>query len=322
VAKDPALKKTRVVETVSAERREESSDRSKILNRKINNRDSDILSRLPSGSLYFCSMKHIQFEIIANEYQQEEIIALLDDFHPAGFEQTDETLKAYFDEITLDREAVMQVLSGYDCTITTIEEQNWNAVWEQNFQPVIVEDFCAVRAHFHQPITNVEHQIIITPKMSFGTGHHATTYMMMQQMRHIDFQHKTVFDFGTGTGILAILAEKLGAEKITAIDVDDWSIENAKENFQRNGCSRIAVTLSSQLPKENFDVILANINRNVLLDYMDALTKIVKPGGVVLLSGLLASDEQDIISAAEKQGLQFQKKEEKNGWISLLFFHE
>ncbi|MBB1284751.1 50S ribosomal protein L11 methyltransferase [Flavisolibacter sp. BT320] len=267
-------------------------------------------------------MKHIQFEIIANEYQQEEIIALLDDFHPAGFEQTDETLKAYFDEATLDREAVMQVLSGYDCTITTIEEQNWNAVWEQNFQPVIVEDFCAVRAHFHPPITSVEHQIIITPKMSFGTGHHATTYMMMQQMRHIDFQNKTVFDFGTGTGILAILADKLGAEKITAIDVDDWSIENAKENFQRNGCSRIAVTLSSQLPKENFDVILANINRNVLLYYMDALTKIVKPGGVVLFSGLLASDEQDIISAAEMQGLHFQKKEEKNGWISLLFFHE
>ena len=99
-----------------------------------------------------------------------------------------------------------------------------------DFQPVVIDDFCAVRAHFHEPIASVEHEIIITPKMSFGTGHHATTYMMMQQMREIDFKDKTVFDFGTGTGILAILAEKLGATTIDAIDVDEWSFENAKEN--------------------------------------------------------------------------------------------
>jgi ribosomal protein L11 methyltransferase len=259
---------------------------------------------------------------MANEYQQEELIALLDDYHPAGFEQTDEKLKAYFEEEGFDKDAVMQILSGYDCTVSTVEEQNWNAVWEENFQPVIVEDFCAVRAHFHQPISNVEHEIIITPKMSFGTGHHATTYMMMQQMRHIDFNQKKVFDFGTGTGILAILAEKLGAETITAIDVDDWSIENAKENFQRNGCSRIAVSLSSQLPVDNYDIILANINRNVLLDYMEGLKKMVNPGGVVVLSGLLASDEADIKEAANRQGLQLKKKEEKNGWVSLLFFRQ
>lgn len=267
-------------------------------------------------------MKYIQLEIIANEYQQEEIMALLDDFQPTGFEQTDEKLKAYFEEPVFDREAVMQVLPGYACTLSTIEEQNWNAVWEQNFQPVVVDDFCAVRAHFHPPITQVEHEILITPKMSFGTGHHATTHMMMQQMRHIDFTARSVFDFGTGTGILAILAEKLGAEKITAIDVDNWSIENAKENFQRNHCSRIEVTLSSQLPNESFDVILANINRNVLLAYMEPLTKITKPGGVVLLSGLLAADETDIAGTAQKQGLQLQKKMEKNGWISLLFLQQ
>jgi len=187
---------------------------------------------------------------------------------------------------------------------------------------VVVENFCAVRAHFHEPITNVEHEIIITPKMSFGTGHHATTYMMMQQMQHIDFKNKAVFDFGTGTGILAILAEKRGAENIAAIDMDDWSIENAKENFQRNHCSRISVSLSSILPEDKFDVILANINRNVLLNYMEGLVKKAKPGGVVLMSGLLAADEDEITNAAEKQGLQFKKKEEKNGWISLLFFSQ
>lgn len=266
-------------------------------------------------------MKHIQLEIIANEYQQEELIALLDDYQPAGFEQTDEKLKAYFED-GFDLDAVLQILSGFDCTVSTVEEQNWNAVWEGNFRPVIVEDFCAVRAHFHQPISNVEHEIIITPKMSFGTGHHATTYMMMQQMRHIDFKQKKVFDFGTGTGILAILAEKLEAKTITAIDVDDWSIENAKENFQRNNCSRIVVSLSTQLPADNFDCILANINRNVLLEYMEGLKKIVKPGGVVLLSGLLTADEADIKEAATSQGLQLKKKEEKNGWLSLLFFRQ
>ena len=200
-----------------------------------------------------------------------------------------------------------------------MDEQNWNAVWEQNFQPVIVEDFCAVRAHFHAPISNVQHEIIITPKMSFGTGHHATTYMMMQQMRSIDFRDKTVFDFGTGTGILAILAEKLGAAKITAIDVDDWSIENAKENFERNGCNRISVSLSSKLPQDQFDIALANINRNVILQYMEQLLTIVKQEGLVLFSGLLAADEEDISKAAEQSGLRKTKRLERGGWISLLF---
>lgn len=263
-------------------------------------------------------MKHIQLQIIANEHQQEELIALLDDFNPAGYEQTDENLHAYFEEDGFDEMAVKEVLSGYTYTLTLLDEQNWNALWEQNFQPVVVEDFCAVRAHFHQPINGVEHEIIITPKMSFGTGHHATTYMMMAQMQDINFKDKTVFDFGTGTGILAILAEKLGAEKITAIDVDDWSIENTKENSEQNGCSRILVSLSSQLPTVQFDIILANINRNVLLDYMHGLAAISKKQGVVLLSGLLLADEDVIMQAATAHGFQLRKKLDRNGWISLL----
>jgi ribosomal protein L11 methyltransferase len=216
---------------------------------------------------------------------------LLDDFNPSGFEQTDESLKAYFPESDFAQDDIIAIVKGYDYTRSEIAEQNWNAVWEQNFQPVIVDDFCAVRAHFHEPITTVQHEIVITPKMSFGTGHHATTYMMLQQMQHIDFQNKSVFDFGTGTGILAILAEKLGALKITAIDVDDWSIENAGENFERNGCHRITVSLSSNLPNETFDVVLANINRNVIIQYLAALMKIIGPNGLVLFSGLMVDDE-------------------------------
>lgn len=271
---------------------------------------------------YFCSMKHVQLEIIANDYQQEELIALLDDYNPSGFEQTDEKLKAFFEEKDYDQQEIGRILKGYEFTISEIEEQNWNAVWEQNFQPVIVEDFCAVRAHFHEPIAQVEHEIIITPKMSFGTGHHATTYMMLQQMRNIDFKGKAVFDFGTGTGILAILAEKLGAQKITAIDVDDWSIENAKENFERNGCSKTTVSLSSNLPQEQFDIILANINRNVILQYMDSLVKIVKKEGLILFSGLLVADETDITSAAQESGFQLVKRGERVGWLSLLFVNK
>lgn len=264
-------------------------------------------------------MKHVQIDIIANDYQQEELIALLDDFHPTGFEQTDEKLKAYFEAIDFDQDDILKILEGYQFNVSEVAEQNWNAVWEQNFQPVVVEDFCAVRAHFHDPIVKVQHEIIITPKMSFGTGHHATTYMMMQQMRDLDFRDKSVFDFGTGTGILSILAEKLGAAKVTAIDVDDWSIENAKENFERNGCSKISVSLSSNLPKETFDIILANINRNVILGYMEQLAAIIKKNGLVLFSGLLAADENDITKAAEQFGLQLQKRGERGGWVSLLF---
>ncbi|HYO22128.1 MAG TPA: 50S ribosomal protein L11 methyltransferase, partial [Flavisolibacter sp.] len=169
------------------------------------------------------------------------------------------------------------------------------------------------------PISHVQHEIVITPKMSFGTGHHATTYMMMQQMGEINFENKTVFDFGTGTGILAILAEKLGAQRIIAIDVDDWSIENAKENFERNGCSRIEVSLSSQVPVEQFDIVLANINRNVILDYMPQLVKALRKNAFILFSGLLVADDNAIIAAAEHKGLALLKREERQGWLSLLF---
>jgi ribosomal protein L11 methyltransferase len=264
-------------------------------------------------------MKHIKIEIIANDYQQEELIALFDDYHATGFEQTDEKLIAYFTEENFAREEIEKILEGYSSASSDVEERNWNEVWEKNFQPVVVDDFVAVRAHFHKPIDRVKHEIVITPKMSFGTGHHATTHMMMQQMKDINFQYKTVFDFGTGTGILAILAEKLGASKIIAIDVDDWSIENARENFERNGCTKIDVSLSSNIPDQQFDIVLANINRNVILEYMPQLVKKLNQNATILFSGLLVSDEDDIKTSAEKNGLLFANRTERQSWISLLF---
>ena len=178
-------------------------------------------------------MNSIQITIQANDEQQEILISQLDELSANGFEQTEDSLIAYFSENNFESYEVNRLLHNYSFTMTTIKEQNWNQVWESNFQPVIVDDFCAIRADFHEPIQNMEHEIIITPKMSFGTGHHATTYMMIEQMAKIDFTGKTVFDFGTGTGILAILAEKLGAASVSAIDVDVWSIENAKENIEK-----------------------------------------------------------------------------------------
>jgi len=264
-------------------------------------------------------MRHIKIEIVANEYQQEELIALFDEYSATGFQQTDEKLIAYFVEDGYDQDEIAKILEGYSYIISEVEEQNWNALWERNFHPVIVDGFCAVRAHFHAPILDVEHEIIITPKMSFGTGHHATTYMMMEQMREIDFKNKNVFDFGTGTGILAILAEKLGAQRITAIDVDEWSIENAKENFERNNCNNIEIQLSTTIPDEQFDIVLANINRNVILDYLPQLVHHLTNSSHLLLSGLLISDEEDIRKAGEENSLQFIHRKKRQGWLSLLF---
>lgn len=263
-------------------------------------------------------MNSIQLSIEAAEEQQEILISQLSDLGADGFEQTGNYLIAYFNENMFKSYEVNELLKDYSFTTNTIEEKNWNEVWESNFEPVVVNSFCAIRAEFHQPITTVEHEIIITPKMSFGTGHHATTYMMIEQMQHIGFKDKMVFDFGTGTGILSILAEKLGASSIAAIDVDDWSIANAMENIERNDCSKISVNLSSQIPKQKFDIVLANINRNVILDYLPELNAGLKENSYLLLSGLLMSDEKDIMEACSSHNLRLLKHTERNNWISLL----
>jgi len=177
-----------------------------------------------------------------------------------------------------------------------------------------------VRAAFHEPVPGVEHEIIITPKMSFGTGHHATTYMMVQLMRDVDHKGKHVFDFGTGTGILAILAEKLGANLIVAMDNDEWSVLNATENMSANNCSRVRLLNSGNIPtNESFDIILANINKHVILDTLHVMKEILKPNATVMLSGLLEADEEIVKEKAKQNGLSFVLRKERGGWIALLF---
>ena len=204
---------------------------------------------------------------------------------------------------------------------SVIKEENWNAIWESNFEPVRVGDFVGIRAHFHADFEPaVTHDILITPKMSFGTGHHPTTFSVMQLMQRIDFKAKTVYDFGTGTGILAILAEKLGAQKVLAVDNDDWCIENANENMLNNASKVITILkVASAMQKEQYDIVLANVNRHIIEANMDELTQIGKPGGILVLSGLLNEDQLDIVKLAASKGWIFQEAQPLDGWVSLLF---
>ena len=264
-------------------------------------------------------MNSIQISIEAAGEQQDILISELADMGAEGFEQTDSHLIAYFPEQNFPAYEVQQLLNGYVSAIATLQEKNWNEEWERNFQPVVVGEFCAVRADFHPPVPGVQHEIIITPKMSFGTGHHATTWMMMEQMSAMDFRERSVFDFGTGTGILAILAEKLGASSVTAIDIDEWSVRNTEENIERNGCAKIRVTQSVEIPPQTFDLILANINRNIILEYMERLATALKPDGYILFSGLLEEDREGIHEAAQDCGFQLKNASGRNKWISLLY---
>ncbi len=250
------------------------------------------------------------------------LIAQLSEIGFEGFEEVEEGLKAFAPEQSFDKAILKSVLGIYGLTFTstTIPAQNWNEVWESNFEPMQVADFVGVRANFHQPIQNVQHEIIITPKMSFGTGHHATTYMMMQLMEGIDFTNKTVFDFGTGTGILAILAEKLGSKNILGIDYDDWCIENATENLAANNCQFIKIQKADTAKlNEKFDVVIANINKNIILDNIAFLAEDVALNGQILLSGLLAEDEIDILVATEKFNWRHITTVSKGMWIALHF---
>ncbi len=237
-----------------------------------------------------------------------------------GFEEERDSIKAFIPATQFDKESLSEIAARYDVeyTKTDIENRNWNAEWESGFQPVLVNEYCYIRAGFHPALSNAKHDIVITPKMSFGTGHHATTFLMVEMMSALDFTNKNVFDFGTGTGILAILAEKEGATSIVATDNDNWSIENATENFNRNNCHKILLINSSTIPDMGkFDIILANINRNVILQSMAGLKQHLATGGVLLLSGLLADDGQTVLENAKKYQLVLKEQKDKNGWICL-----
>jgi ribosomal protein L11 methyltransferase len=264
----------------------------------------------------------VNFDILTAE-TTELMIALLSDAGFEGFAEEGSQLTAYIPEEQLDQALLQQLAADHNLSFTTsvIPPQNWNAQWEANFQPVVVADFCTVRADFHHMDVNTPYEIVITPKMSFGTGHHATTQLMMTEMRNIDFKGKKVLDFGTGTGILAILAEMLGATEIIAIDNDEWSYDNAIENLQRNNSKNISIHQDSLeiTSGQHFDVILANINRHILLQYMTDMYDRLNDDGRILMSGLLSEDREIIVSAATVAGFRLLHGNSLNNWITLLF---
>ena len=261
---------------------------------------------------------------VIEEEIREILIARLVEIGYEAFEESEIDLKAFIPENNFLDEPLASILTILNLTYSKsiIKKQNWNKVWEANFEPVQVDDFVGIRAGFHPPFTNVKHEIVITPKMSFGTGHHSTTYLVMQLMRSLDFIGSSVFDYGTGTGILAILAEKLGARRILAVDNDDWCIENASENLSINGCEHIIVNKIDELQlNQKFNIILANINRNILIDNIQNLRKALKINGNLLLSGLLKENESEMVTACIALGLVHKQTVERNGWIALYFFN-
>lgn len=269
-------------------------------------------------------MNYFQLNIpVTNTDTKDLLIAALSEQGIEGFEEGDTSLKAFVSEADYNEAGIAEVLAefGLQAAKETIAPRNWNAEWESDFEPVIIGDFCTIRAHFHEIPVATKYDIVITPKMSFGTGHHATTHLMVAQMEAIDFTNKTVFDFGTGTGVLAILAEKLGASKGIAIDNDEWSFENAQENVSLNHCSNIAVSLDpieNLAGKEKFDIILANINRHILLHYMNTMKELLVDNGVLLMSGLMTDDEAIVSKAAAEEGFTVQKVNSRNNWITIL----
>lgn len=256
--------------------------------------------------------------------QQDMLVAHLAEAGFEGFEENENELKAFIQKNDYDKALLNELTYKYqlDYIEKIIPEQNWNEHWESSFDPVIIDDFLSIRATFHQPARKVEHEIVITPKMSFGTGHHATTRMMVQQMREIDFTQKKVFDFGTGTGILSILAEKLGAASVIAIDIDEWCISNAYENIKQNNSGVVKIIQADSLTgNEQYDIILANVNKNVIFENIQQLSDQLNKGGTLLISGILSEDETEVCNKAKIFSLTLSKKITLNNWICLRFNH-
>ena len=243
------------------------------------------------------------------------------------FEEKEETLLAYVEKEAFHMDAFKEVTSRYaavfDFTfeLNEVEKVNWNKKWEENYNPIVVDDRCVVRATFHENLGVYPIDIIINPQMSFGTGHHATTWQMLKLQMDIDHAGKSVLDVGTGTGVLAIMARKLGADRVEATDIDDWCIENSRENFERNGITDISTQCGDILNlefEERFDILLANINKNVLLGQIEVYSGLLKKGGNLLLSGFYESDVKDILACAKNQNLELLMSSSKDNWVALV----
>ena len=264
------------------------------------------------------------FEIEPLQPASEILIAELGLVGFESFVENEDGVTAYIPEEEFEEDSLsgVQVLQSSEFSISytrqKIEQVNWNEEWEKNFHPIMVEESCCVRAPFH-PQPDVKYDIVIEPKMSFGTGHHATTHMMIQFLLKNYFEGKTVLDMGCGTGVLAIVAEKRGAREVDAIDIDNWCYQNSLENVERNNCSSISVFEGGAelLGEKKYDIIIANINRNILLEDIPTYVGCLNGGGDLYLSGFYESDIPVIREKCEQFGLELRSQLERDEWVAL-----
>ena len=262
------------------------------------------------------------------EWHQDVLIHELGGMGFDTFEPRDKGFAAYIASEQLDLQALESLLirqpMGFEVTyrVNEILPQNWNDVWESNFEPVVVADQCYVRASFHPPRPTYPYEIVIDPKMAFGTGHHQTTSLIMCYMLADRFEGKVVLDMGCGTGILAILAAKLGASQIWAIDNDPVCIASMEENKIRNNVPHVVTECGSVdlISDRRFDVILANINRNILLDQLDGYARSLEVGGVLYMSGFYAGNDLEALkNAGIQHALVYENHKELDGWVAARF---
>jgi ribosomal protein L11 methyltransferase len=275
-------------------------------------------------------MDYAEVKLNITPFKQQDadiLAALLADIGFESFSDTSTGFNAYiqlnkFEKVNLESflKNLPFIESEVSFTSTIIKDQNWNKQWESNFDPITVENLCRIRAPFHQSEKGFDLEILIEPKMAFGTGHHQTTWLMIREMFNIDLKNKSVLDMGCGTGILAIVAEKLGATNITAIDNDNWAFENTKENIVANQCSKIKVLHgdASCLGSEKFDVILANINLNILIADIEKYVNCINNNGLLIMSGIFITDIPKLSGVAQNNGLNVILSQSRNDWALLL----
>ncbi|MES2427098.1 MAG: 50S ribosomal protein L11 methyltransferase [Bacteroidota bacterium] len=266
--------------------------------------------------------------ITTEDYQQDLLINALGEIGFDTFEEMDLGFKAYIPSTDFNEDLLQETLLPYremftfSYEVTLIPQKNWNEVWESNFEPITIGDKVFVRATFHKPRPEFQYEIVIDPKMAFGTGHHQTTAMMLQLMLENDFAGKKVLDMGCGTGILAIMAAKMDAESIVAIDYDPVCYDSTIENAQLNNISNITALCGSKeaIPNEQYDTILANINRNILIDQMARYAEALKPEGEIYFSGFYETPDLDIITdEARKYGLKYITHKKDKEWVAAKF---
>lgn len=262
------------------------------------------------------------------DFHQDLLINSLSGIGFDTFEDMENGFKAYIPEGKAIEDQIGEIASLYSEMFTfsfevkSIPHQNWNEVWESNFQPLRINDRCYIRATFHEPRPEFEFEIVIDPKMAFGTGHHQTTALMMKLMMETDFRNKKVLDMGCGTGILAILASYLNADEITAIDYDQICFDSTLENASLNKVNNILPLCGSKevIPGTKFDIILANINRNILMDQIERYTEVLSPGGTIFFSGFYEDTDLDIITTkSNAYGLKYLFHEKKDKWVAAKF---